>query len=198
MWSYRMIYIFLCISFLCQNLLADSSNKNMSLEHLGKLKNLLQKDLTARLTQSHIMSGKEEKGYFHWNSKKKCVRIEMDDGTVYLYNEGGLHIKEVEKDWVYTPLPGDWFSVFSNPEKILEKQKHPVKEIEKKTYALHLEENHHFVQVFWTDESLKGWLQGSMNSGQPMNEVGITLEPQKTIKLADYLWKPGTSFSVGR
>lgn len=192
------MYIFLLVGFLICGATADQGQQPDQSKYMAALKTNLGKDVKARLTQTHIMSSKEEKGYFYWNSRKKCVRIEMDDGTVYLYNKGGLHIKEVDKGWSYVPLPSEWFNIFLNPDDVLKERNVSVQKINDTTYGVQLLENGKFAQVFWTNDGLKGWVQGSVSGEQLMNEVCVDLELQKPVKLADYLWEPETSFNVGR
>lgn len=151
----------------------------------------------ARLTQyvgdgSH--QGLKEQGVLYWSGAKKCVRVEMDNGVIYLYTTGGMHIKEPNKNWVHVPLPNDWVSMLLEPQKIVEEKQAKVDAIDPTSYGLFLEEGGRFIQLFWTRSQVKGWIIGTFEQGVSINETIVELTPVQGKKLPDSAWAPESSF----
>lgn len=177
--------------FLCSVSFADQS------PGIGYLNSIMSSNGTANITQeSSEIDGKEE-GKLYWNSAKKCIRVEMKSGVVYLYTEGGMHMKENGKSWVHVPLPNEWSRMLLEPEAVIKEKDAKIQKINDDTYGLHLEEGGRFIYLFWTKNQLKGWIVGTMEHGAPHNEISVDLEKVPNIKLPESCWAPGSSFLGG-
>lgn len=156
------------------------------------LRLIMAKNGAARITQNNN-DGITETGRLIWNSTKKCMRLEMDNGTIYLYASSGLSIKEPGKDWAHVPLPNEWARMLLEPEAVIKEKKAQAHAIREGMYGLHLEEGGRFIYLFWAKDQLKGWVIGSMDQGNPVNEIAVDLEKIAPVNLPDRDWAPENS-----
>lgn len=176
---------------------AQVSDARQSDNPVSLLQKIMQGYGAARITQymgDGSQQNTKEEGTLYWSGAKKCVRVEMDNGVIYLYTTGGMHMKEPHKNWAHVPLPNDWVYMLLEPRKIIEEKQAKVESIDAGTYGLFLEEGGRFIQLFWTQAHVKGWIIGVFEQGVPFNETVVELTPIQAKKLPDSAWAPESSF----
>lgn len=161
---------------------------------LKALQDIMSRDGAAALTQKKNTSDDEEKGKLYWSAQHKRIRVEMKDGSVFLYTSDGVHIKDASGAWSFVQIPTDWSRMLLEPEVVVREKHAQVHKANDSTYGLCLEEGGQFIYLFWTQSHLKGWVIGHMEQDVPHNEISVDLEVANLEKLAHDAWEPKSSF----